>query len=161
MNIKNASISDVPTRVSLSKEYDKYVLQLVPTLAEWYDGNEVSTPFDAYMRAKIGKGEAFIAVDEDDNCCGIVAISKSNNAITFFAVSHKCAFERTGDSLLDCALSRLNPYKTTTANIIKSAAKHIEKQRALFHKYDFIFCADSVENGVPVSCLQRLPSHNN
>jgi hypothetical protein len=101
MEIKKICLADIPTWILLSKEYDGYVKGIVPDLTEWYGGGETSISFDEYMKAKISKNEAFMATDESGACCGIVAISKNNNNITFFGISHKYDFYQIGDFLLD------------------------------------------------------------
>ena len=96
-----------------------------------------------------------MALDEDDTCCGIIAISKTNNRITFFAVSHKCQFIEAGDSLIRHALCELNVNKCIEKNIIKSDAEQIRKEYDLFEKYGFRYSFDSFENGVPVICIKK------
>ena len=158
VKIKVAGLSDISAWIALSKEYDKYVQEIVSDIAEWYEGNETSIPFKDYMKAKIHQNEAFMVVDGDDICCGIIAISKTNNRITFFAVSHRCDFTEVGKVLIDHALSELNISEYITTNIIKSNAEQIQKQCMLFNQYDFAFSLDSIENGVPVNCLKRNPN---
>jgi hypothetical protein len=141
----------------LSKEYDCYVQELVSDLTEWYEGSETSISFDKYMQAKISKNEAFMATDESGGCFGITAISKTNNNITFFGISHNYDFYKVGSLLLDHALSILNATATIKTNIIKSDAEQIQKQRTLLEKYGFVFSHDDLENGVPVSCMKKSP----
>ena len=155
MKIKNVCLSDVPAWVSLSKEYDKHILEIVPDLTEWYHNDETALSFDSYMKAKINKKEAFMAANKENNCCGIVAISKKNNKITFFAISHKCDFIKAGEFLLAHALSKLNKNLQITTNIIKSDAEQIQKQYILFNRHGFAFSFDTLENGVPVSCFSK------
>ena len=155
MKIKILSYSDIPAWILLSKEYDCYVQEIALDLTEWYDGNETSLSFDKYMNSKISKNEAFMATDETGACCGITAISKTNNNITFFAISHKNDFYRTGELLLDYALSILDTKTTIKTNIIKSNAEQVQKQHTLFSKYGFIFSRDDLENGVPVICYEK------
>jgi len=157
VNIKKVRLSDIPMWISLSKEYDKYVRDIVSELTEWYEGSETSISFDSYMKAKIDKNEAFMLTDEYKNCHGIIAVSKANNRITFFAISHKSNFAKIGAYMLDHALSVLNKNAVITANILKSNADHIQKQYALFNEYGFVFSFDGLENGTPVSCMERNP----
>ena len=157
VRIKNVCLSDIPVWISLSKEYDTYIRDIVSELTEWYEGGETSISFDSYMKAKIDKNEVFMVTDEDENCHGIIAVSKANHRITFFAVSHKSNFAKTGDYLLDHALSVLDKNAAITANILKSNADHIQKQYALFNEYGFVFSFDGLENGTPVSCMERNP----
>jgi len=157
MEIKTICLSDIPTWITLSKEYDKYVQKIVSDLTEWYEGNETSLSFEKYMKAKIDKNEAFMATDENEACCGAIAISKANNNITFFAISHKYDFYQVGNLLLEHALFVLNAETSIKTNIIKSNADQIQKQHTLFKKYGFVFLQDDLENGVPVSRIERRP----
>ena len=155
MKIKMMCLSDIPAWVLLSKEYDRYVQEIVSDLTEWYEGNESSLPFDKYMESKINKSEAQMVINENGDCCGAIAVSKASNNITFFAISHMLDFEQTGNLLLDCALSTLNSKANIKTNLIKSNAEHIQKQLALLNKYGFVYSHDDLENGVPVSCLEK------
>jgi hypothetical protein len=155
MEIKTICLSDIPAWIALSKEYDKYVKEIVPDLIEWYEGNETSLSYEKYMQAKISKNEAFMATDESGACCGIIAISRNNNNITFFGISHKSDFYQIGNLLLDHALPMLNTKAIIKTNIIKSNAGQIQKQHTLLSKYGFVFSHDDLENGVPVSCMER------
>ena len=155
MRIKTMCLSDIPNWVLLSREHDSYVKELVPDLTEWYEGNETSMSYDDYMKAKISKNEAFMATGGSGACCGIAAISKNNNNITFFGVSHKCDFFEIGNLLLNHALPMLNPKSNIKTNIIRSTAEQIQKQYTLFNRHGFVFSHDDLENGVPVSCLVR------
>jgi hypothetical protein len=158
MKIKIVNNSDIPSWIFLSKEYDKYVKEIVPDLTEWYEGNgTTSFSFDEYMRRKIDKNEAFMAINENDNCCGIIAISKTNNNITFFAISHKYDFITTGKLLFDYALSQLDANKNIKINEIKSDSEQMQKQYKLLSEYGFTYSHDDLENGVPVICMTKTP----
>jgi len=84
MKIKNINLSDIPIWIALSQEYDKYIKEIALDITEWYYGSETSMSFNEYMRAKIHKSEAFMVLNENETCCGIAAISKANNRVTFF-----------------------------------------------------------------------------
>ena len=158
VEIKIVCLSDIPNWILLSKEYDSYVQEIVPNLTEWYEGSETSISFDMYMKAKISKNEAFMATDESGAYCGIVAISKNNNNITFFGISHKFDFYEIGGFLLEHVLPLLNTKAIIKTNVIKSNAEQIQKQHVLLSNYGFVFSHDDLENGVPVSCMKRCPN---
>ena len=158
MIIKNIDLLDIPMWITLSKEYDRYVIETGSDLTEWYQGNEISISFEKYMKAKIEKNEAFMAVDDNDTCCGAIAVSKTNNNITFFAISHRCDFELVGNLLLKHAFSVLDSNIGIKVNIIKSKADHIKKQQTLFLKYCFNYLKDDLENGVSVTTLAYYPT---
>ena len=160
VKIKIVSYSDISSWVALSREYDRYILEVVPDLTEWYEGNGDSTiSFDDYMESKISKNEVFMATDDESNCCGVIAISKANNRITFFGVSlsHGCNFYEVSDFLLVHALSELNTNAIITTNIVKSCAEPFRKEHEVLSKHNFTFSHDDLENGVPVSCMARKP----
>ena len=160
MRIRTVNYSDISSWIALSEEYDCYILEVVPNLTEWYEGNgNASISFDHYMKSKISKSEAFMATDNENNCYGIVAISYANNRITFFWVSllHGYDFYEVGDFLLAHALSELDTNANITTNILKSCAKPFQKEHEVFSKHHFTFSHDDLENGVPVSCMVRKP----
>lgn len=96
-----------------------------------------------------------MAIGEDEACCGIIAISIANNRITFLGMSHEYDFYEVGDFLVAYALSKLNIKANITTNIVKSNAEPFQKEHAVFSKYNFTFSHDDLENGVPVSCMER------
>ena len=155
MIIKNVCFSDISDWILLSKEYDKYVQETVSNLTEWYNGSDASISFDNYMKSKIRQNEAFMAANENGICCGIIAISKRSNNITFFGVSHKYDLYSTGELLLDYALSQLNTNISIRINEIKSNAEQIQKVYTILNKFDFVYLCDELENGVPVNCMER------
>lgn len=155
MKVKVINTADIPAWISLSNEYDKYVRETVTDLSTWYNGDETAISFEKYMTAKINKNEAFMAIDNDNQCYGVIAISKGNNRITFFAVAHECDFNLVGDLLICHALKQLNCDDCITVNVIKSNAEHIQKEYVLLSKYNFEFSCEELENGVPVNCFCR------
>ena len=155
MKIKNVCISDIPKWILLSKEYDNYVRESVLDLTEWYEGSDTSVSFDSYMKSKIDKGEAFMAINESDDCCGIIAINKKTNNITFFGVSHKYDLESAGELLLRYALARLNTNINIRITELKSNAEQIRKAYNLLNRFGFVYLCDELENGVPVNCMER------
>ena len=140
----------------LSREYDKYILEIVPDLTEWYEGNgDTLISYEKYMDAKISKGEAFMAVTEENDCCGIIAISIKNNRISFFGISEKHNFKKAGEMLLKHALSMFDTESDIISNIIDSNAKPFQMQFELFIKHGFIFSHNGFEHGVPIKCMVR------
>jgi len=155
LRIRDVGCDDVATWMALSKEYDGYVLETAADLAEWYEGGVASLSFGDYMAAKIGKREAFMAVDAGGECCGIVAVSRRNNNITFFGTFHRCDVLPVGDFLLRHALSELDARRGVKITGLKSRAEHIRKINELFGKHGFVRQGDVLENGVPVVCLEK------
>lgn len=155
MQIVEVSKADIPVWTRLSAEYDRYVLELVPDISEWYVGSENSPDFDKYMKSKIRQKEAFMAVDVSNNCLGIIAVSKKNNRITFFAVSHKSDIASAGYILLTHALNLLDRSKEIVINEIKSNAPWILAQRELLQEFGFAYVEDCFENSVPLNSFKK------
>lgn len=158
MQIKLITMSDIPRWKALSSEYDDYVMDLVGNLDEWYEGNEDSMSFTAYMESKIAKEEAFMAIDSNDICLGIIAFSKQNNRITFLGVTHKANIISIGASLLSHALKHLDGTRDISINEIASQAEWIEQHRRLYISFGFAPAGNSLENGVPVNVFLKSPS---
>ena len=157
MTIRTVTEADIPSWQALSSENDQYVKESVPDLSEWYDGNDNSPAFTFYMQAKIAQKEAFMVVDCNDKCLGIIAISKKSNRITFFAVSHRSDFSVTADALFKYAFSLLDNSKAIYINEIMSSSVWIELHKKLYLDLGFVFSCDSVENGVPVKTYKKSP----
>jgi len=155
MKIRLVTHADIPKWIALSREFDCYVLELVPDLSEWYNGNEAEVSFEVYMNAKIAKQEAFMAVDKREGCLGIIAISKKNNNITFFGVSHNVDVQSVGHALLTHALAQLDSSKPVRSNIMASAAPRFQAKRELYLACGFAHSHDSTECGVPVNTFVK------
>ena len=158
MQIRAVNANDIPRWQALSAEYDRYVRESVADLTEWYDGNDSSPAFFTYMQAKISQGEVFMAADADDSCLGIIAFSKKNNRITFFAVSHRSDFQIVGNALFECAFEHLSDSKAVFINEIISSSEWMQLHGKLYRDWGFCFHCDAVENGVPVKTFMRPPS---
>ena len=78
MKIRLVTEADITKWQTLSAEYDSYVKESVQDLSEWYCGNDNSPEFTSYMQSKILQKEAYIAVDSNDSCLGIISFSKKN-----------------------------------------------------------------------------------
>ena len=159
LKIKNVSVEDIPIWILLSKEYDDYVREVVPDLTEWYEGNgTTSLHFVDYMKSKIHKNEAFMAVDECDKCCGIVAFNQRTNNITFFGIFHEYDVTVVSEFLLRYALSKLDRSQSIKLNELKSNAEQVQKIYAVLDKLGFVYRGEVLENGVPVNCMELSPN---
>ena len=150
MEIKLVNSEDIQKWKNLSFEYDKYVKELVSDLTEWYEGGENSMSFDEYIERRINQKEAFMAIDNNDNCLGIVAISYKRNYITFFGISENMDIEIIGNKLLHYVFKKLDINKPISINEIKSKSEWILKHNELYNKNGFVLNGDTIENGVPV-----------
>ncbi len=148
---------DVALWWELSREFDAYVRELVGDLTQWYhgSGNGTDLAFAAYMKSKIAKKEAVMAV-KDSECQGVIAFSRANNRITFFGVSHRADFAYVSRSLVDHALGQLNAEKPISVNVMQSSAEMMVQERRMFAEYGFVFCGEGTENGVPIDKLCKF-----
>ena len=158
MKIKPIAVSDIPCWEALSSEYDDYIMELVGSLEAWYEGNDDSMSFAAYMESKIAKEEAFTATDSSDKCLGIIAFSKQNNRITFFGVAHNVDFLTVGNSLLSHAFKYLDLTRDLCINVIASQSAWIEQHRKLYISFGFAPAGSLLENGVPVNVFLKSPA---
>lgn len=157
LNVRTVIDADIPKWKALSSEYDRYVKESVPDLTEWYEGNDSSPAFDAYIESKIISGEALIAIDDLGNCLGVIAFSQKNNRITFFGVSHKADLCLVGETLLCHAINHLDSAKPISINEITSSSEWICQHRDLYLRFGFVYSCDALENGVPVHTFVKLP----
>ena len=87
----------------------------------------------------------------------VIAFSKTNNRITFFAVSHEYDFDPVGEMLFSTVVSQLNQNIGISTNVIKSNAAQIKKQYVILSNLGFIYSSDGLENGVPVRYMMKKP----
>ena len=85
--------------------------QLAGTVANLFGSPNM--PFEqsflSYMDSKITKHEALIAVDRMSNeCLGIIGFSRTNNRISWFAVTEQYRNKGIGTRLLNMSLRQLN-----------------------------------------------------
>jgi hypothetical protein len=153
MLIRTLTERDIPVWLALAHESDDVVLGLKRNLTVFYEG------FDEYMERKIMQEEAFKAVDEESGkCLGIVAFSSNHNRISFIGVSKAVDFHEVGSRLMEFAFSRLDNAREITAKIIKSDARMIEQERALYERFNFKESDVKLEeNGVPVIQMKKNP----
>ena len=153
MLIRWANKQDIPMWEALSKEYDKHISEISADFNKWYHG------FIDYMNRKIEQYEAVIAVDRmSGNCNGIIAFSRSNNRITFFAVSSKANHAKTAEKLLCVALRQLNPNNDITINLLESNHKPLITDRLFFDNNGFEFVKSVNIDGCPMSEMTRPAS---
>ena len=155
MKIRILTYEDIEKWINLSSEYDCYIEELVQDLTEWYQGNKNEPSFGFYMESKIKQKEAFMAIDDFDNCLGIVAISIKNNRITFFGISHNADINSIGNLLLKHSISLLDRNKEIGINEIASKSDWIKKCKEIIIGNGFIQKDDSLECGVPVNTFIR------
>jgi hypothetical protein len=150
MLVRLATADDKPAWLALSQEYDKYISQLTDNMDVWYQG------FDEYMDTKIKKNEAIIAIDRiSGQSRGIIAFSKINNRISFFALSERANFTETSERLLLVALRQLNTGMDISVQLPPGICDALQKEIAFFEKHGFVISGDAVEASVKVHKLIR------
>lgn len=151
MNIRAVTMNDWQIWINLAHEGDKIVKDLISDISIFYEG------FDKYMKSKILQNEAYMATDEiSGECIGIVAFSRKNNRITFFAVSKIFDLEKVGSKLIEFTLNKLDCTKEISVNVLKH--EKLLKEKELFHRFKFIEYDDSIfEAGVPACMMKRYP----
>jgi hypothetical protein len=150
--IRPLGIEELPLWLAFSHEYDRYIEALLPDVSRFYRG------FDRYMMQKIHQHEAFILEDHVHNhvCCGILAVSKSGNRITYFGIAEQADVEQVGQRLIQYALSQLDQSRDITVNVVKSDADIFVRVRVLFEAAGFVVQDGTVmEEGVPAYLLKR------
>ncbi|MCL2446622.1 MAG: GNAT family N-acetyltransferase [Oscillospiraceae bacterium] len=148
MLIRWITEADLPAWLALSQEYDQYIIELVD-MDTWYDG------FEVYMARKIAQREALIAFEQDITL-GAIAISRSGNRITFYAMSHiaePCATQ----ALFDTALAELDTARMITVNTPNSTHQHALNQKRFFEENGFVANGIVIENGCPMIEMRRQP----
>ncbi|MGD0781022.1 MAG: GNAT family N-acetyltransferase [Dehalococcoidales bacterium] len=153
MLIRALTEKDIPAWLALAHEGDDIVSGMVPDIATFYKG------FDEYMKSKIKQQEAFMVVDKTtDKCLGIVAFSKKHNRITFLGVIIKADYNKVGRELMKVALNQMDITKEITANIFKSNAEMMRKERSLLEDFGFTRTDNTIlEAGAPAYQMKRPP----
>ena len=92
----------------------------------------VDPEFIEYTKSKVSKYEALTAIDytSSDNV-GFIGFSRTNNRITWFAVSEKYRGKGAGDRLLRTALRQLDTNKDITVNTFCDDCLHGSAARGL------------------------------
>lgn len=153
MLIRWATEEDKEAWLRLSQEYDKYISEMTTDMALWYDGYD---GFNNYMNEKIKKNNAVIALDRMTNHCnGMIAFSKTNNRITFFAVSEKADFNETSEKILSVALRQLNTNKDITVQLPIGTCAIFRQIISAFEKNGFSVINDDIMAGVKAHNLVR------
>ncbi len=100
--------------------------------------------FSNFMVSKIVQKEALIAVDMISNCClGVIACSKSDNAIAWFGMYDMYKSSGIGSSLMEIALDLLDSSRDITVHAYTEGFEPGESDRSLFIKFGFIDRGDT------------------
>ena len=153
--IRKLSFEDCEIWISLARESDRTVIKLITNVDSFYEG------FDLYMKAKIQKNEAYMAVNDNYiQCMGIVAFSRTYNRITFIGVFESFDFISVGTRLVDFALKQLDCLKPISANVLKGNFLPLLEERQLYESFGFVEYDNSIlEAGVPACMLKLYPNN--
>lgn len=115
--------------------------------------------FMSYAQNKISKYEALTAMDYmSGNNMGFIGFSRTNNRISWFAVSEQYRGKSAGDRLLKTALRQLDTNKDITVITFCDDYRQGRAARALYKKYGFTVEKPTAHNGLPCCQMTRPPS---
>ena len=113
------------------------------------------------MNRKIEQYEAIIAIDRiSKHCNGIIAFSRANNRITFFAVSRIAKYKETAEKLITVALRQLNTNNDIIVSLPNSNNLELISDRNFFCEDGFEFVNEINIDGCPMVELSRKGDDN-
>ena len=149
MKIKIGTKEVIPQWIELAREVE-------PIFQGSMADNE---DFKSFMKNKIEKREAIVAIDENNSneLMGLITISHNKNSISWFAVFEIYRNQGVGSVLLEYGLNELNDKKeisviTFDENYIKGFAS-----RRIYEKFGFEDYESIIEHGHPRTLMKRLP----
>ncbi len=116
--------------------------------------------FHEFMKRKIAQDEAFMVRDEyhANDLMGLIAISHTNNAISWLAVFEKHRGKGAGNKLLERAIKDLDNKKEIRVITFRESQKEGLPARRLYHKFGFRdFDANAIHDGLPRCIMERPP----
>lgn len=114
--------------------------------------------FKAYAQSKTGKFEALTAVDyRSGRCMGFIGFSRTNNRISWFAVSEQYRGRGAGSRLLKTALRQLDTNKDITVITFRGDYPPGAAARAVYKKFGFTEEGLTTHDGHP-RCQMKLPA---
>lgn len=112
--------------------------------------------FTSYARSKTSKYEALTAVDYMSGCnMGFIGFSRTNNRISWFAVSEKYRRKGAGSRLLKAALRQLDAGKEISVVTFCDDYPQGVMARAIYKKYGFTQEKPTTHDGLPRSEMIR------
>ena len=109
-------------------------------------------------KGAVGRYEMLTVVDYmSGNNMGFICFSRTDNSVTWFAVSEKYRGKGAGDRLLKTALRQLNTNKDITVNTFPVNYPQGTAARALYKKYGFTEEKPIEHDGHP-RCAMRRPA---
>ena len=134
---------------------------LANTVANLFDSPDMANDprFLAYLDTKINKHEALVAIDRiSGELLGAIGFSRTNNRISWFAVSEKHRRRGIGKRLLQTALRQLDRTKEITVETFHAACLPGLPARALYQSVGFTETeAYHDENGNPRCKMSLAP----
>jgi len=109
--------------------------------------------FITYAKRKVGRYEALVAVDYmSEQCLGFIGFSRTNNAITWLAVSEQHRRKGAGSRLLKTALRQLDHAQSITVEIFPEGYAPGAAARLLYRAFGFVETESNLVNshGQPI-----------
>jgi len=151
MLIGLANESDLPAWYALATE--------VSRLFEHPADMGADPEFISYAKSKVGKYEALTAVDYmSGKNMGFIGFSRTNNRISWFAVSKQYRGKSAGERLLKTALRQLDANKDIIVNTFCADYPQGAAARALYRKHGFTEEKPIIHDGLPRCELKRPAS---
>ena len=107
----------------------------------------------------VGRQEMLTAIDNNGKNMGFICFSRTDNSITWFAVSEKYRGEGVGDRLLKTAILQLDTTKDITVCTFTADDPQGAAARTLYKKYGFIIESPAEHNGLPRVEMKRPASN--
>jgi len=138
-------------------------LKLAAEVEPIFQGSMVNNKeFHDYMKGKISKKEAFMALDRTENneLMGIIGFSRTYNRITWLGVFEKYRSKGVGSKLLEIALRQLDKTKEITVTTYRDEYNPGKPARHVYHKFGFVDFDNTVfdDQGNP-RCLMRMSAN--
>jgi GNAT superfamily N-acetyltransferase len=151
MQVELATPEIIPAWVELSREVE---LLFEGAMAE-------DKGFHEFMHRKIAQQDAFIVRDEanSNELMGLIAVSRTNNAISWFAVSEKHKRKGIGSRLLENAIKELDNTNEISVVTFREDNQQGIPARKLYKKFGFRdFDTGIFHKGKP-RCIMKRPQH--
>ncbi|MDR1688967.1 MAG: GNAT family N-acetyltransferase [Clostridiales bacterium] len=148
MLIRWATESDLPAWYALATE--------VSAIFQHTEDMGADPDFIAYGKKAVNEYKVLVAVEYTSGSrMGFISISRTKNAIAWFAVSKPYRGQGAGEHLLKTALRQLDTNKDITVTTFPANYPPGAAARALYKKYSFTVDEPTTFNGLARSLLTR------
>ena len=151
MLIRWASEKDLPAWYALATE--------VSQIFQHPDDMGTDSEFATYIQSKVSKYEALTAVDYmSGKNMGFIGFSRTNNRISWFAVSERYRNKGVGGRLLKTALRQLDTVREISVTTFRDGYLPGMSARAVYTKFGFTDRELTTHDGLPRSLMVRPAS---